>query len=167
MLVHPHPDWLIGRYNFMRQLCAQPKLFRSIAAFAVLLTITACTPRSELIDVRGQPVPTAIFVFFDQNAAEPQEASKAALNEAAAFLVQFDNTVARIVGHAAPDEPLSDDPGQNLDTRRTASIGAELMRLGVPGDRIQPLSAGRTENMSSSAADADIDRRVDILFGVR
>lgn len=130
-----------------------------------LLALAACAPPSNLVNVRGQDVPTAIFVFFDEGSAVPQEESEAAINEAAAFLVQYDNTVARIVGHVAPDEELSSDDDQRLDRLRAASIGARLVQFGVQGDRIQPISAGRRENMSVRGGDPSIDRRVDIIFG--
>lgn len=129
------------------------------------LALAACAPPSNLVNVRGQDVPTAIFVFFDEGSAIPQEESEAAINEAAAFLVQYDNTVARIVGHVAPDEELSADDDQRLDRLRAASIGARLVQFGVQGDRIQPISAGRRENMSVRGGDPSIDRRVDIIFG--
>ena len=53
-----------------------------------MLAMTACAPSSNLINVRGQDVPTAIFIFFDKDSAIPQEESERAINEAAAFLVQ-------------------------------------------------------------------------------
>lgn len=129
-----------------------------------MLALTACAPSSNLINVRGQDVPTAIFIFFDEDSAIPQEESERAINEAAAFLVQYDNTVARIVGHVAPDEELASDPNQRLDRLRAAAIGSRLVQYGVQGNRIQPIVAGRSENMSGQGADPSIDRRVDILF---
>jgi outer membrane protein OmpA-like peptidoglycan-associated protein len=132
-----------------------------------MLAMTACAPSSNLINVRGQDVPTAIFIFFDKDSAIPQEESERAINEAAALLVQYDNTVARIVGHVAPDEELASDPDQRLDRARAAAIGSRLVQYGVQGNRIQPISAGRRENMSGQGGDASIDRRVDILFATR
>lgn len=131
------------------------------------LALAACAPSSNLVNVRGQDVPTAIFVFFDEDSAIPQTESESVINEAAAFLVQYDNTVARIVGHVAPDEELSSDENQRLDRLRAASIGALLVQFGVQGDRIQPISAGRRENMSTQGGDPSIDRRVDIIFATR
>lgn len=151
----------------MRYVRARSNLIRTVAGLGLLLVMAACAPRSELVDVRGQPVPTAVFLFFDKDSAEPQPDSVEALNEAAAFLVQYDNTVARIVGHVASDEPLPSDQSRRIDTLRTAAVGSELMRLGVLADRIQPVSAGRGENMAPSSSETDIDRRVDILFGLQ
>ena len=139
---------------------------RGVFLFSIL-ALTACAPSSNLINVRGQDVPTAIFIFFDKDSAIPQEESERAINEAAAFLVQYDNTVARIVGHVAPDEELASDPNQRLDRLRAASIGSRLVQYGVQGNRIQPIVAGRSENMSGQGADPSIDRRVDILFATR
>ena len=128
------------------------------------LALTACAPSSNLINVRGQEVPTAIFIFFDKDSAIPQEESGQAINEAAAFLVQYDNTVARIVGHVAPDEELASDANQRLDRLRAAAIGSRLVQYGVQSNRIQPIASGRKENMSGQGGDPSIDRRVDILF---
>lgn len=135
------------------------------AGLLAILVLSACAPASNLIDVSGQDVPTAVFVFFDAGSATPQAESDIAINEAAAFLVQYDNTFARIIGHVAPDEALSPDANQRLDTLRSTSVGVQLMQLGVGGDRIQQVSAGRGENMSAPGGDPSIDRRVDIIFG--
>jgi outer membrane protein OmpA-like peptidoglycan-associated protein len=132
----------------------------------LMLVLAACAPADGLDNVRGQPVPTATFLFFDKNSATLQPDSIPALREAAAYLVQYDNTFARIVGHLAPDESTSGAVEQRLDTQRSMTVGSQLMELGVQAGRIQPFSAGRSENMSSTAGDVDIDRRVDIIFVV-
>lgn len=134
---------------------------------AILLLLAACGPSGRLDDVRGQPVPTATFLFFDKDSGEMQPDSIPVMRQAASYLVQYDNTFARIVGHVAPDEAFDVPVAQRLDTRRATSVGTQLMQLGVQAERIQPFSAGKTENMSRSSADAAIDRRVDIIFGVR
>jgi len=132
----------------------------------VMILLAACAPTDRLDNVRGQPVPTATFLFFDKDSATLQPDSIPALREAAAYLVQYDNTFARIVGHVAPDESTSGAVDQRIDTQRTISVGTQLMELGVQAGRIQPFSAGRAENMSATAGDVDIDRRIDIIFVV-
>ena len=132
-----------------------------------IVSLAACAQRDGLVDVRGQPVPTAVFVFFDKDSAQPQAESEIALREAAAYLVQYDNTVARIVGHLARDEDMEGAIEQRLDAQRAATVGTRLLQLGVASHRIQPLNAGTSENMSSPSDSPDIDRRVDILFGVQ
>jgi len=133
---------------------------------AVMFFLAACAPTDRLDNVRGKSIPTATFLFFDKDSATLQPDSIPALREAAAYLVQYDNTFARIVGHVAPDESTSGAVEQRIDTQRTMSVGTQLMELGVQAGRIQPFSAGRAENMSTTAADVDIDRRVDIIFVV-
>lgn len=142
---------------------------RRLLALCVVLTgLSACaSDGARLADVRGQPVPTAAFLFFDKDAAQPQAESEQPLREAAAFLVQYDNTIARIVGHVARDEAMDVPIEQRIDTQRATAIGTRLIQLGVAPGRIEPFSAGRSENMSQSAENVDIDRRVDILFGVQ
>lgn len=132
------------------------------------VAVSACAPgRASLPDVRGQPVPTAVFLFFDIDSAQPQADSERALRETAAFLVQYDNTIAKIVGHVAADESMDGPIEQRIDTQRAASVGTRLMQLGVSPTRIEPFGAGRNENMAQSMDSTDIDRRVDILFGVQ
>jgi outer membrane protein OmpA-like peptidoglycan-associated protein len=140
---------------------------KRVLALLALASLSACASVDRLEDVRGKPVPTASFLFFDKDAAEPQEESMPTLRQAAAFLVQYDNTVARLIGHVAPDEPFGRDPTNRLDTRRAAAVGALMMQLGVDGSRIEPFSAGQSENLSSGGGNPNMDRRVDILFGVR
>lgn len=141
--------------------------FRLLAGLCLTLLLSACGPQDTLVDVRGKPAPTAMFVFFDKDSSLPQEESNVVIQEAAAYLTQYNNTVARIVGHVAPDEPVASDANQRLDRLRASAIGADLMKLGVKPERIQPVVAGRTENMSNRSGDPGIDRRVDILFGVQ
>lgn len=138
-----------------------------LAAILCLVSLAACAPVDGLVDVRGQPVPTAVFVFFDKESAQPQVESDAALREAAAYLLQYDNTVARIVGHMARDEKMEGADAQRIDSRRAATVGTRLIQLGVASNRIQPLSAGTSENLAGASGSPDIDRRVDILFGIQ
>lgn len=138
-----------------------------LAVILCLVSLAACAPVDGSVDVRGRPVPTAVFVFFDKESSQPQVESDAALREAAAYLLQYDNTVARIVGHLARDENMDGADAQRLDSRRAATVGTRLIQLGVASNRIQPLSAGRSENMAGASGSPDIDRRVDILFGIQ
>lgn len=136
-----------------------------ITALLTFFGLAACSPGSQLPNVAGQPVPTAVFVFFDQDSGQPQAESEGVVREAAAFLVQYDNTVARVVGHVARDETLGSDPKQRIDAVRAATIGGQLISYGVPASRIQALSAGRSESLAKPGDDPSIDRRVDIIFG--
>ena len=143
---------------------AKPKI---LAASILLAALAACAPGAQLEDVRGKPVPTATFLFFDKDSAELQSDSVPALRQAAAFLIQYDNTYARIVGHVAPDEAVNLPVDQRIDAQRSTVVGTQLMQLGVQAERLQPFSAGQAENMSQPSGDSNIDRRVDIIFAVR
>ena len=141
---------------------------RGICALLSVAVVSACSSAENgLRDVRGQPVPTAVFLFFDKDSAQPQAESEQALREAASFLVQYDNTIARIVGHVAPDESMEGPVEQRIDTQRATSVGTRLIQLGVSPVRIQPFGAGRNENMAQGVESVDIDRRADILFGIQ
>lgn len=141
---------------------AKPAVFAIIA-----MLLVSCGPELPLTDVRGQPVPTAAFVFFDKDSASPQAESEPSIKEAAAYLTQYENTFARIVGHVSADEALAADANQRLDRLRASSVGAKLMTYGVAPERMSPQVAGRAENMAGRSGDLSIDRRVEILLGVR
>jgi OOP family OmpA-OmpF porin len=112
-------------------------------------------------NVRGKPVPTAFFVFFEKDSAEPNADAKAVFDEAAAYLTQYDNTAVRIVGHISPDES-----GADLDQKRASRVAEELASRGAQPARMQLLGMGRNESVSSdpSVADPTADRRVELLF---
>ena len=131
----------------------------------VSIVVAGCaqTPR---IDVRDRAVPTAMFVFFERDLAEITADARPVLDEAAAFLTQYPNTQARVVGHLAPDEAEVEDPRERLDAKRAISVMGYLFDRGVTGERVQPANRGRAENMSSPGTE-DIDRRVDILFSTQ
>jgi outer membrane protein OmpA-like peptidoglycan-associated protein len=112
-------------------------------------------------NVRGKPVPTAFFVFFDEGSAAPTADSLVVLDEAAAYLKQYDNTAVRVVGHVSPDETQA-----NLDQERASRVAEELVKRGAQPVRMQLVGAGSTENVSGTAGidDTSVDHRVDILF---
>ena len=128
----------------------------ALIALAVLLSGCVGAP-----NVRGKPVPTAFFVFFDQGSAEPMADSAAVFDEAAAFLTQYDNTSVRIVGHVSADESVAD-----LDKRRASRAAEELVKRGAQAARMQLVGAGSAESVSGATegGDASVDRRVELLF---
>lgn len=112
-------------------------------------------------DVKGKPVPTAFFVFFEKDSATPDVESNPVFDEAAAYLIQYDNTAVRIVGHMATDEKVAD-----LDQQRASRIAEELAKRGAQAVRMKLVGMGAKENLSSNPAvgDPTVDRRVEILF---
>lgn len=132
--------------------------FKGGALLALALSVSACvgTP-----NVRGTPVPTAFFVFFDQGSAEPMADSAAVFDEAAAYLTQYDNTSVRIVGHVASDEAAAD-----LDKQRASRAAEELVKRGAQAARMELVGVGNAESVSgaSGGGDTSVDRRVELLF---
>ncbi|MEY4982751.1 MAG: OmpA family [Pseudomonadota bacterium] len=122
------------------------------AAMTVLLGACATGP-----DVRGKPVPTAYFIFYEKDTVTPTEDASASLDEAAAFLTQYDNTSVRIVGHVSADETVT-----GLDQQRASHVAEELAKRGAQPPRMQLLSVGNAESISTD--DPAADRRVEILF---
>jgi outer membrane protein OmpA-like peptidoglycan-associated protein len=134
------------------------KTFRRWMVLGLALALAGCvgTP-----NVKGKPVPTAFFVFFEKDSATPDEDAKVVFDEAAAYLIQYDNTAVRIVGHMSKDETTSD-----LDQQRASRAAEELAKRGAQPVRMQLLGMGTQENISNdpSVADPTVDRRVEILF---
>lgn len=133
-------------------------LFRRCIVLGLALALAGCvgTP-----NVKGKPVPTAFFVFFEKDSATPDEEAAAVFDEAAAYLVQYDNTAVRIVGHVSKDENVAE-----LDQQRASRAAEELAKRGAQPVRMQLLGMGSQENISSdpSVGDPAVDRRVEILF---
>jgi len=127
-------------------------------AITLVALIGACV-KTE--DVRGKPVPTAFFVFFDQGSSEPTKDSLVILDEAAAYLKQYDNTSVRVVGHVATDEKEA-----NLDQERASRVAEELVKRGAQPVRMQLLGVGSTEKVAGTdgSDDKSVDHRVEILF---
>lgn len=127
-------------------------------ALSLAVLISGCM---DTQNVRGKPVPTAFFVFFDQGSAEPTQESAVVLDEAAAYLKQYDNTAVRVVGHISPDETQA-----NLDQERASRVAEELVKRGAQPVRMQLLGVGSTEQVSGKdgTADTSPDHRVEILF---
>lgn len=128
-----------------------------VAGTAVLLGACAAAP-----NVRGKPVPTAYFIFYEQDSVTPTADPAPIFDEAAAFLTQYDNTSVRIVGHVSADETVAD-----LDQQRASHAAEELVKRGAQAPRMQLLGVGNSESVSkgSDAVDGSADRRVEILFG--
>lgn len=134
------------------------KLYRRCIVLGLALALSGCvgTP-----NVKGKPVPTAFFVFFEKDSATPDEDAKAVFDEAAAYLVQYDNTAVRIVGHVSKDENIAE-----LDQQRASRAAEELAKRGAQPVRMQLLGMGSQESISNdpTVGDPTVDRRVEILF---
>lgn len=135
------------------------KHFSAALAVSILSLLGAC---ATVPNVRGKPVPTAYFIFYEQDSVTPTADAAPIFDEAAAFLTQYDNTSVRIVGHVAADETVAD-----LDQQRASHAAEELVKRGAQAPRMQLLGVGNSESVSkgSDSVDGSADRRVEILFG--
>lgn len=131
---------------------------RTCLALTLVAVISGC---ADTQSIRGKPVPTAFFVFFDKGSADPTSDSTVILNEAASYLKQYDNTAVRVVGHTSSDETRP-----NLDQERASRVAEELVKRGAKPARMQLLGVGSSETVSGSdgSADTSADHRVEILF---
>lgn len=141
--------------------------FRSAFLVLAVLALGGCATTSALDrEVAREPVPTAMFVFFDPESVVPVEGSDAVFDRAAAVLRVFDNIGVRLVGHRAADEAASVD-GAGLDEARLGVLAAQMERRGVSGKVISRLAQGTQENMAPAAGgDHSVDRRGEMIFGV-
>lgn len=133
----------------------------TLRRYIVLCLSVALSGCVGMPDVKGKPVPTAFFVFFEKDSATPNAESNPVFDEAAAYLIQYDNTAVRIVGHMATDEKVAD-----LDQQRASRVAEELAKRGAQAVRMKLVGMGAKENLSSDPAvgDPTVDRRVEILF---
>jgi outer membrane protein OmpA-like peptidoglycan-associated protein len=131
---------------------------RRCIALYFLIALSGCV---GMPDVKGKPVPTAFFVFFEKDSATPNAEAKQVFDEAAAYLIQYDNTTVRIVGHISKDETAAD-----LDRQRASHAAEELAKRGAQPVRMKLFGMGTKESLSDnpSVGDPSIDRRVEILF---
>lgn len=131
---------------------------RRCIVLCLALAVSGCV---GMPDVKGKPVPTAFFVFFEKDSATPNAEATPVFDEAAAYLTQYDNTAVRIVGHMSKDENAAD-----LDQQRASRVAEELAKRGAQPVRMKLVGMGARENLSSNPAvgDPTVDRRVELLF---
>jgi outer membrane protein OmpA-like peptidoglycan-associated protein len=101
-------------------------------------------------------------VSFDVNSAAIKPAFKPSLAKVAEVLKGYDSRMT-VVGHT--DSTGSESYNQQLSERRAEAVRAELIREGVPADRLIAAGRGETEPRADNATDAGRaqNRRVEIL----
>lgn len=141
--------------------------FLSVVFGVGALAVSGCATIVPLDREVGQePVPTAMFVFFDTESVVPVEGSEAVFDRAASVLRVFDNIGVKLVGHRAADESALVD-GAGLDEARLRVLAAQMERRGVGGKVISQLAQGTQENMAAAAGgDHAVDRRGEMIFGI-
>jgi len=95
-------------------------------------------------------------VFFDYDKSEVREDSRATLQRNAdafkAILADFPSAVVTVEGHC--DERGSAEYNLGLGDRRAASAREFLIQVGVPGDRLKPISYGKEKPACTEASES-------------
>lgn len=145
---------------------SHPFRLKFVVVLAALVASGCAVPTPLEREVAAEPVPSAMFVFFDRDTATPVEGSDAVFDRAAAVLKVFDNIGVRLIGHRAANEPARVD-GNRLDEARLGVLSAQLEQRGVSGKVVGRLAQGTSENMAAAArGDHAVDRRGEMIFGV-
>lgn len=115
--------------------------------------------------VSSEPVPTAMFVFFEPETTELVEGSEEVFERAASVLRVFENVGVKLVGHRAADESAG-ARGASLDEARLSVLSEQMDRRGVGRKVVSRLAQGTAENMAPAAGgDHAVDRRGELIFG--
>lgn len=91
------------------------------------------------------PPPSEFIVFFGFNKSNLTADAQRVIAEAAAAAAQMKADVVQVIGHA--DTVGSPGYNMNLSQRRAMVVRHELVRLGVPEDRIQTSGRGEADPM--------------------
>ncbi len=88
--------------------------------------LAACQGREELAATPVQ------VVFFQDDSADPPPVAMQVIQDAAALAQRFPAAPIRVLGYSAPDN----SPIVGLSRTRAECVAAELVRFGVPRERI-------------------------------
>jgi outer membrane protein OmpA-like peptidoglycan-associated protein len=134
--------------------------------FLIPLFLVVLASCAQVPPVKDRDVPSAFFVFFDENSAKLVEGSPKIFDEVSAFLKYYDELSVSIIGQRAVSE-TSDATGGALDAKRAAVVAAQLQRRGIEVGRMVVDSKGVSETMAAAAGgDEAVDRRVDIMIRI-
>ena len=134
--------------------------------FLIPLLLVFLASCSQFPPVKDRVVPTAFFVFFDENSAQAVDGSAKVLDEVAGFLKFYDDLTVNIIGQRAKSE-TSDATDGLLDAQRATFVAGQLQTRGVTAQRMSVGSKGVSESMASEAGgEESVDRRVDIMVRI-
>lgn len=139
---------------------------RKFLALSLALLLGACVAPdgSTPAGTKDREVPTALFVFFEENSAEPTEGSARVLREVVALMSKYDTLSARVVGHNGASE-TSGKPAFPLDMQRSTYVIGQLVGKGISAARLGVKNMGSKEAMAGSVGgDESVDRRVEIIM---
>lgn len=139
---------------------------RKFLPLSLALLLSACVGAGSGMQTGGKDreVPTAFFVFFEENSAEPVEGDAKVLREVVALMSHYDTLSARVVAHNGASE-TSDKPAFPLDMQRSTYVIGQLVGKGISASRLGVKNMGSTEAMAASVGgDESVDRRVEIIM---
>jgi outer membrane protein OmpA-like peptidoglycan-associated protein len=141
--------------------------------FMIPLLLVFLASCAQFPPVKDRDVPTAFFVFFDENSAQTVDGSDKILDEVAGFLKFYGDLTVNIVGQRAESETsdatdeTSDATDGTIDVQRANFVASQLQTRGVAAERMSVGSKGVSESMASAAGgDESVDRRVDIIIRI-
>ena len=141
--------------------------------FLIPLLLVFLASCAQFPPVKDRDVPTAFFVFFDENSAQTVDGSDKILDEVAGFLKFYGDLTVNIVGQRAESETSDatdetiDATDETIDAQRANFVAAQLQQRGVAAERMSVGSKGVSESMASAAGgDESVDRRVDIIIRI-
>jgi outer membrane protein OmpA-like peptidoglycan-associated protein len=141
--------------------------------FLIPLLLVFLASCSQFPPVKDRDIPTAFFVFFDENSAQTVDGSDKILDEVAGFLKFYGDLTVNIVGQRAESETsdatdeTSDATDGTIDVQRANFVASQLQTRGVAAERMSVGSKGVSESMASAAGgDESVDRRVDIIIRI-
>jgi outer membrane protein OmpA-like peptidoglycan-associated protein len=141
--------------------------------FLIPLLLVFLASCAQFPPVKDRDIPTAFFVFFDENSAQTVDGSDKILDEVAGFLKFYGDLTVNIVGQRAESETsdatdeTSDATDGTIDVQRANFVAAQLQTRGVAAERMSVGSKGVSESMASAAGgDESVDRRVDIIIRI-
>lgn len=119
---------------------------------------------SVTIDVTPMPVPGPFIVFFDFDEAIITDQAQAILRDAAEAFRTYGRARIEATGHTDTSGPAWYN--NRLALQRVENVRAELVRLGIPADRIDIFGRGESEPLLATGDDVrePQNRRVEIEF---
>lgn len=139
---------------------------RKFLALSLALLLGACVAPdgTSTAGLKDREVPTAFFVFFDENSANPTDGGAKVLREVATLMSYYDTLSARVVAHHGASE-TSGKPEFPLDMQRSTYVVGQLVGKGVSAARLGVKNMGSKEAMAASVGgDESVDRRVEIIM---
>lgn len=138
---------------------------RKFLSLTLALMLSACvTPEGGTQAGKDHEVPTAFFVFFEENSAKPIEGDAKVLREVVALMSKYDTLSARVVAHNGASE-TSGKPEFPLDMQRSTYVVGQLVGRGISAARLGVMNVGHKEAMAAAVGgDESVDRRVEIIM---